>query len=50
MEYHYNMDPLEEKLKEVKTIRKKLIEAGYHLPVTWHIVERAIVYNENQIK
>jgi len=50
MEYSYNMDSLENKLEEVRAIRKKLIKAGYHLPISWHIVKRTIIHNAKQIK
>ena len=36
---------LEDKLKEVKEIRKKLKEEGYHQPLRWEQVKKAIIYN-----
>ena len=36
---------LEDKLKEVKEIRKKLKEEGYHQPLSWKQVKKAITYN-----
>ena len=36
---------LEDKLKEVKEIRKKLKEEGYHQPLSWERVKKAITYN-----
>jgi len=36
---------LEDKLKEVKEIRKKLKEEGYHQPLRWEQVKKEIIYN-----
>ena len=36
---------LEDKLKEVKEIRKKLKEEGYHQTLSWEQVKKAITYN-----
>ena len=33
---------LKDKLKEVKEIRKKLKEEGYHQPLSWEQVKKAI--------
>ena len=38
-------ESLEDKLKEVKEIRKKLKEEGYHQPLSWEQVKKAITYN-----
>ena len=38
-------ESLEDKLKEVKEIRKKLKEEGYHQPLSWVQVKKAITYN-----
>ena len=39
------MGKLEDKLKEVKTIRKKLKDEGCHQPLNWEQVKKAITYN-----
>ena len=41
---------IEDKLKEVKEIRKKLKEEGYHQPLSWEQVKKAITYNWKQQK
>ena len=38
-------ESLEDKLKEVKEIRKKLKEEGHHQPLSWEQVKKAITYN-----
>ena len=39
-------ESLEDKLKEVKEISiKKLKEEGYHQPLSWEQVKKAITYN-----
>ena len=38
-------ESLEDKLKEVKEIRKKLKEEGYNQPLSWEQVKKAITYN-----
>ena len=42
------MDSLEDKLKEVKEIRDKLIKKGYHMPISWEVEKSAITYNWKQ--
>ena len=42
------MDSLEDKLKEVKEIRDKLIKEGYHMPISWEVEKSAITYNWKQ--
>jgi len=42
------IESLEDKLKEVKEIRKKLKEEGYHQPLSWEQVKKAITYNWSQ--
>ena len=39
---------LTEHLKKVKEIRDKLIDEGYHMPLRWEEVKRAIIYNNEQ--
>ena len=39
---------LTEHLKKVKEIREKLIDEGYHMPLRWEEVKRAIIYNNNE--
>ena len=39
---------LENKLKEVKKIREKLIKEGYHSPISWREVKKAIIYNNKE--
>jgi len=34
-----------EKIKEIKEIRDKLIKDGYHFPLKWEEVKKAIIYN-----
>ena len=40
---------LEDKLKEVKEIRKKLKEEGYNQPLSWEQVKKAITHNWKNI-
>ena len=42
------MNYLTEKLKEVKEIRDKLIDEGYHMPISWEAEKRAIIYNNKE--
>ncbi len=42
------MVTLEEKLKEVKEIRDKLISEGYHCPLSWEQIKSAIIYNNKE--
>lgn len=39
---------LENKLKEVKEIREKLIAKGYHMPISWEVEKSAIIYNNKE--
>ena len=39
---------LKSKLKEVKEIREKLMEEGYHFPLSWGKVKSAIIYNNKE--
>ena len=39
---------LEDKLKEVKKIREKLIAEGYHMPISWEVEKSAIIYNNKE--
>ena len=39
---------LKDKLEEVKEIRKKLKAEGYHQPLSWKQVKKAITYNWKQ--
>ena len=42
------MKDLEDKLKEVKEIRDKLISEGYHMPISWETEKSAIIYNNGE--
>jgi len=41
---------LERELKKAKEMREKLIKKGYHIPISWEDVKRAMIFNHNELK